>query len=90
MQDVRSVPFLRSALEDTAEHEMVRHEAAEALGSIASDECTDLLKKMQDVRSVPFLRSALEDTAENEMVRHEAAEALGSIASDECTDLLKK
>lgn len=45
MQDERSVPFLKKTLEDTAEHEMVRHEAAEALGSIATDECTEVLKR---------------------------------------------
>lgn len=45
MQDERSVPFLKQTLEDTNEHEMVRHEAAEALGSIATDECTEILMK---------------------------------------------
>lgn len=45
MQDERSVPFLKTTLEDTEEHEMVRHEAAEALGSIATDECTEVLKR---------------------------------------------
>ncbi|GBP38382.1 Deoxyhypusine hydroxylase [Eumeta japonica] len=44
MQDERSIPFLKQALEDTSEHEMVRHEAAEALGAIATDECTEVLK----------------------------------------------
>ncbi|XP_045487923.1 deoxyhypusine hydroxylase [Pieris rapae] len=48
MQDERSIPFLKQRLEDTAEHEMVRHEAAEALGSIATDECTEVLKKYLD------------------------------------------
>ena len=45
MQDERSVPFLKKTLEDISEHEMVRHEAAEALGSIATDECTEVLKR---------------------------------------------
>lgn len=45
MQDERSVPFLKTTLEDTNEHEMVRHEAAEALGSIATDECIEILKR---------------------------------------------
>ncbi|KAG6450367.1 deoxyhypusine hydroxylase [Manduca sexta] len=53
MQDERSVPFLKSTLEDTDEHEMVRHEAAEALGSIATEECTELLKRyLNDPRRV--------------------------------------
>ncbi|XP_049869190.1 deoxyhypusine hydroxylase [Pectinophora gossypiella] len=48
MQDERSVPFLKATLEDIAEHEMVRHEAAEALGSIATDECIEVLKRYLD------------------------------------------
>ncbi|KAI5651967.1 HEAT repeats domain-containing protein [Phthorimaea operculella] len=53
MQDARSVPFLKQTLEDTSEHEMVRHEAAEALGSIATDECTEVLKRyLNDPRRV--------------------------------------
>ncbi|XP_026725165.1 deoxyhypusine hydroxylase [Trichoplusia ni] len=53
MQDERSVPFLKKTLEDTSEHEMVRHEAAEALGSIATDECTEVLQRyLQDPRRV--------------------------------------
>jgi len=34
-----------SSLEDPAENEMVRHEAAEALGSIATPECVSALEK---------------------------------------------
>lgn len=45
MQDENSVKFLLATLENTAEHEMVRHEAAEALGSIATEECITVLKK---------------------------------------------
>ncbi|NP_001128388.1 deoxyhypusine hydroxylase/monooxygenase [Bombyx mori] len=53
MQDERSVPFLKTTLEDTNEHEMVRHEAAEALGSIATDECIEILKRyLNDPRRV--------------------------------------
>ncbi|XP_050670830.1 deoxyhypusine hydroxylase [Leptidea sinapis] len=59
MQDERSVPFLIKALEDTSEHEMVRHEAAEALGSIATAECTEVLKKyLTDPR--PVVRESCE------------------------------
>jgi deoxyhypusine monooxygenase len=35
----------RRVLQDQAEHAMVRHEAAEALGSIASAECLALLEQ---------------------------------------------
>ncbi|CAG5033038.1 unnamed protein product [Parnassius apollo] len=53
MQDERSIPYLKKTLEDACEHEMVRHEAAEALGSIATDECTEVLKRyLNDPRRV--------------------------------------
>ncbi|XP_046959905.1 deoxyhypusine hydroxylase [Vanessa cardui] len=59
MQDERSVPFLKKTLEDTTEHEMVRHEAAEALGSIATDECTEVLTRyLNDPR--PVVRESCE------------------------------
>lgn len=38
-----SIPFLVDNLKDTTENEMVRHECAEALGSIATDECMKVL-----------------------------------------------
>lgn len=43
LQEPCSVPFLAESLKDTSENEMVRHECAEALGAIATDECTTLL-----------------------------------------------
>lgn len=59
MQDERSVPFLKKTLEDTSEHEMVRHEAAEALGSIATEECTEVLQRyLNDPR--PVVRESCE------------------------------
>ncbi|XP_052759435.1 deoxyhypusine hydroxylase [Galleria mellonella] len=59
MQDERSIPYLKERLEDTAEHEMVRHEAAEALGSIATEECTEVLKRyLNDPR--PVVRESCE------------------------------
>ena len=36
---------MAAVLEDTEEHPMVRHEAAEALGSIATDDCLPVLEK---------------------------------------------
>nr|MBE5726520.1 nero [Cucujiformia] len=45
MQHKSSIPYLKTSLEDTDENEMVRHECAEALGSIAADECNGLLEK---------------------------------------------
>uniref|UniRef100_A0A3P8U3I5 Deoxyhypusine hydroxylase n=1 Tax=Amphiprion percula TaxID=161767 RepID=A0A3P8U3I5_AMPPE len=44
MQHPAAVPALRSVLELSDENPMVRHEAAEALGSIGKDECLDVLK----------------------------------------------
>ena len=40
MQHPSSVPYLKQILGDVSENEMVRHEAAEALGSVASDEAS--------------------------------------------------
>ncbi|XP_018345130.1 PREDICTED: deoxyhypusine hydroxylase [Trachymyrmex septentrionalis] len=45
LQDEISVPGLQASLEDTEENEMVRHECAEALGSIATPECYEILNR---------------------------------------------
>uniref|UniRef100_A0A182XGJ2 Deoxyhypusine hydroxylase n=1 Tax=Anopheles quadriannulatus TaxID=34691 RepID=A0A182XGJ2_ANOQN len=45
LQEECSVPFLVENLRDPAENEMVRHECAEALGAIATDECTRVLNE---------------------------------------------
>ncbi|EPY50396.1 deoxyhypusine hydroxylase [Schizosaccharomyces cryophilus OY26] len=45
MVDPYSVPALIKVLENTEEVDMVRHEAAEALGGIATDECLPVLEK---------------------------------------------
>lgn len=37
----------RQVLEDPRENPMVRHEAAEALGSIADEQCVELLKQVR-------------------------------------------
>lgn len=39
------MPALKASLEDTDENEMVRHECADALGSIATPECYEILNK---------------------------------------------
>lgn len=46
MQDAAATQKLKSVLENDEENPMVRHEAAEALGSIASLQCVDLLKEV--------------------------------------------
>ncbi|XP_066153120.1 deoxyhypusine hydroxylase [Euwallacea fornicatus] len=45
LQDEHSIKYLKSSLEDYSENEMVRHECAEALGAIATEECIDVLNK---------------------------------------------
>lgn len=45
MQDKACIPQLIEALEDVQQNEMVRHECAEALGSIAAEECQQVLQQ---------------------------------------------
>lgn len=44
LQHPASVPSLKLRTQDEGEHEMVRHEAAEALGAIGTSECVEFLK----------------------------------------------
>ncbi|XP_055849103.1 deoxyhypusine hydroxylase [Episyrphus balteatus] len=43
LQEPCSIPYLKENLEDSCENEMVRHECAEALGAIATEECMTIL-----------------------------------------------
>lgn len=53
LQDGEGIPYLKESLEDSDENEMVRHECAEALGAIATPECTAILEKyVQDEKRV--------------------------------------
>lgn len=45
IQNECSIKVLADNLQDATENEMVRHECAEALGAIATDECIDILNK---------------------------------------------
>ncbi|XP_017791047.1 PREDICTED: deoxyhypusine hydroxylase [Habropoda laboriosa] len=45
LQEEIAVPHLEASLKDSKENEMVRHECAEALGSIATPDCFDILNK---------------------------------------------
>lgn len=45
LQKPISIPFLAANLKDHMENEMVRHECAEALGAIATDDCISLLNE---------------------------------------------
>jgi deoxyhypusine monooxygenase len=48
MQREVTVPGLSAVLNNLAEHEMVRHEAAESLGSIGTPECEEILASYRD------------------------------------------
>lgn len=48
LQDENGIPFLIENLKDPLENEMVRHECAEALGAIATEECTKVLQEYLD------------------------------------------
>lgn len=48
MQNEASLPYLVSILQDTTQHYMVRHEAAEAIGSIGTEEAHSVLEKFSD------------------------------------------
>jgi len=48
MSHEASVPFLKECLQNGKEQGMVRHECAEALGGIATQECFDILKLYRD------------------------------------------
>jgi deoxyhypusine monooxygenase len=51
MQDAESVGILIALLENASEHPMVRHEAAEALGAIATPRCLEPLRAHVDDES---------------------------------------
>nr|MBE5726535.1 nero [Cucujiformia] len=48
MQDKGAIKILKAVLEDENQEPMVRHEAAEALGAIGSDEALESLQKYKD------------------------------------------
>lgn len=69
-----SVPSMLRVLSDSAEHEMVRHEAAEALGAVAED------AEEQDVQSVlKELKRWAEDLEAPRVVRESCVVALDEL-----------
>lgn len=60
LQHAASVPALKARTEDAAEHEMVRHEAAEALGAIGTGECVEFLQKYTSAEQPVMLRESCE------------------------------
>ena len=59
MQHVKSVPYLKEILKDGQECDMVRHEVAEALGSIGTDETNVLLESFKS-DPVQVVRESIE------------------------------
>lgn len=57
VQSPVAIPELRSRLCKADENCMVRHECAEALGAIGTDECDELLKEYAKDSDVCFLSS---------------------------------
>lgn len=45
LQSPLSVPYLKESLMDETQNDMVRHECAEALGAIATDDCYNILRQ---------------------------------------------
>ncbi|EPX73118.1 deoxyhypusine hydroxylase [Schizosaccharomyces octosporus yFS286] len=68
MVDPHSVPALIEVLENTQEVDMVRHEAAEALGGIATEECLPVLEKYSK-DSVPVVAESC--AVALDMIKHE-------------------
>ncbi len=48
MKDSSAIPVLMERLNDKSENSMVRHECAEALGSIATEQCLEILDKFKN------------------------------------------
>jgi deoxyhypusine monooxygenase len=59
MQMPSSIPYLRSVLADKTRHEMVRHECAEALGSVGGEEALSILVEFQNDESA-IVRESVE------------------------------
>lgn len=66
-----------------AEHAVVRHEAAAALGAVTDPGCVTHKHTRLTITQV------LQNPCEHAMVRHEAAEALGAVADPGCVALLQ-
>ncbi|XP_064389927.1 deoxyhypusine hydroxylase-like [Halichondria panicea] len=48
MKDCNAIPALMERLNDKSENSMVRHECAEALGSIATEQCLEILEQFKN------------------------------------------
>ncbi|KAL0109944.1 hypothetical protein PUN28_013529 [Cardiocondyla obscurior] len=82
IQDEISIPALKASLEDTDENEMVRHECAEALGSIATPECYSILDRYLNDKKIVVREScdiALDMCDYNNSVEFQYANALAKL-----------
>lgn len=85
MQHPAAIQQLTVNLRDPKEHPMVRHECAEALGAIANDECTDVLKEYACDKE-PVVRQSCEVALDMSEYEHsdqfEYADGLVKLKSD--------
>lgn len=86
MQHPAAIEQLTVNLRDPKEHPMVRHECAEALGAIANDECTEVLKEYaSDIE--PVVRQSCEVALDMSEYEHsdqfEYADGLVKLKSDQ-------
>lgn len=59
MENPDAIFILEKVLKDEAEEEVVRHEAAEALGAIGTDRCKDILKEYKNTK-IQIIRESIE------------------------------
>jgi deoxyhypusine monooxygenase len=83
MQVTSAVATLKAVLRDEGEHSMVRHEAAEALGAIASDECLEALETASEDPSQVVRETA---TLALARLRHAQAAAAAAASSAFASD----
>ncbi|XP_028894862.2 deoxyhypusine hydroxylase [Zeugodacus cucurbitae] len=84
IQEPCSIPYLKDNLEDSNENEMVRHECAEALGAIATEECVKILSRyaMDEKRVVKESCEIALDMCEYEnSPEFQYADSLGKIST---------
>ena len=58
IQSEESVAALTRRLDDNSEDAIVRHECADALGSVGTDHCRDILRRFQDPQYPPLVRES--------------------------------
>ena len=85
MREPATVPALTQALKDLSENSMVRHECAEALGSIATEECLMILEEFQQDKERVVREScevALDMLAHEKSAEYQYANTVSQIATN--------